>query len=322
MLHTSLCDLLGISAPIIQAPMVQAATWRLASAVSNAGGLGSLSSVLASAERLKTEIGQVREHTNGPFAVNHILNQFDAAAWELTLAARPPVISFALGDPESRIDEAHAAGSLVMQQVVTVGSAARAAERGVDVIIAQGSEAGGNSGLISLFALLPQVVDAVRPIPVVAAGGLADGRGLAAALMLGAQGVNLGTRFLASEEATIHADWKAAILAAGSSDVAKFVEWNAALPPAPGDYFTIPNVIRSQFVRDTQARAEREQFDPAELRGTIFSAVQNERLHELVPMAGQSAGLIHDLPAAGDIVTRIVDEAVAALGHAPEYIHS
>ncbi|HEX5165602.1 MAG TPA: nitronate monooxygenase, partial [Thermomicrobiales bacterium] len=223
MLRTPLCDLLGIDVPIVQAPMIQAATARLAAEVSNAGGLGSLSTVMLPAAKLREEIAQVQERAERPFNVNHIMNQFDPEAWQATLEAWPPVISFALGDPGEYVEQAHAVGSLVMQQVVTVASARRAAERGVDVIIAQGSEAGGNSGLVSTLALVPQVVDAVAPIPVVAAGGIADGRGLAAVLMLGAQGVNMGTRFLASREATIPDGWKQAILDADSSGVGKFV---------------------------------------------------------------------------------------------------
>jgi NAD(P)H-dependent flavin oxidoreductase YrpB (nitropropane dioxygenase family) len=125
MLRTPLCDLLGIEAPIVQAPMVKAATARLAAEVSNAGGLGSLAAALVPAGRLREEIEQTRERTDRPFAVNHILNQFDEEAWEATLKARPPVVSFALGDPGERVEQAHGAGSLGMQQAVTVASARR-----------------------------------------------------------------------------------------------------------------------------------------------------------------------------------------------------
>ena len=313
MLKTPLCDLLGIEVPIVQAPMIQAATARLSAEVSNAGGLGSIACVMLPAARLREEIAQMRERTERPFAVNHILNSFDLEAWEATLEARPPVISFALGDPGEYVDRAHDVGSLVMQQVVTVASARRAAERGVDVIIAQGSEAGGNSGLISTLTLVPQVVDAVGPVPVVAAGGIADGRGLAAAIVLGAQGVNIGTRFLASREATIPDGWKQAILAAESSQVGKFEPWNAAMPPAEGDYFTIPNVIRTTFTTETDARSAEGALDPDALREQLVAAIGQDRLHELAPMAGQSAGLIHDLSGAAEIVERIVREAAAAL---------
>jgi nitronate monooxygenase/enoyl-[acyl-carrier protein] reductase II len=315
MLHTPLCERLGIAHPIIQAPMIAAATWRLASEVSNAGGLGSIGSVMMGADRLREEIRQMRERTERPFAVNHLMTQLDAEAFDATLTARPPVISFALGDPDALVERAHEAGALVMQQVVTVASARRAAERGVDVIIAQGSDAGGNSGLISTLALVPQVVDAVRPIPVVAAGGIADGRGLAAALLLGASGVNMGTRFLASREATIPDGWKQAIVAAESQHVTKFEPFNAAFPPAAGDYFTIPNVIRTPFVE----RVQGQPVDAAAIRAEVVAAIEEGRMHELVAMAGQSAGLIADVSPAAEIVARIVAEAEAALREVQQF---
>jgi enoyl-[acyl-carrier protein] reductase II len=320
MLRTPLCDLLGIDVPIIQAPMIQASTARLAAAASNAGALGSITTVLMPAETLRAEIEQLRERTERPFAVNHIINQFDQRAWEATLEARPPVISFALGDPGDLIDQAHAIGSVVIQQVVTVRSAQRAAERGVDVVIAQGSEAGGNSGLISTLTLVPQVVDAVSPIPVVAAGGIADGRGLAAVLMLGAAGANIGTRFLASRESTAPEGWKAAIVAADSSDVGKFAGWNAAIPPAEGDYFTIPNVIRTSFVEEVQRESTRGPLDGDAVREQIIAAIEARRLHELVPMAGQGSGLIHDIPSAAEIIERIAAQAEEVLGEAGQFI--
>lgn len=320
MLRTPLCDLLGIDVPLIQGPMIQASTARLAAAASNAGALGSIATVLLPVERLREEIAQIQERTDRPYAINHIMNQFDSVAWEATLDARPPVVSFALGDPGELVEQVHAYGGLVLQQVATVRSALTAAERGVDVIIAQGSEAGGNSGLISTLTLVPQVVDAVRPVPVVAAGGIADGRGLAAVLMLGAAGANIGTRFLASRESSAPDGWKQAIVAADSSDVGKFAPFNAAFPPAPGEYFTIPNVIRTPFTEELHRRATGEQIDGQALRGELLAAVRQERLHELLPMAGQAAGLIHDIPSAAEIIARIVAEAEGTLRGAGRFV--
>ena len=146
-------------------------------------------------------------------------------AFALTLDAKPSCISFALADPGTLVQRAHDAGILVLHQVTTVQQARQAAEHGVDVIIAQGSEAGGFGGTVAGLALIPQVVDAVRPIPVIAAGGIADGRGLAAALVLGAQGINMGTRFLAAREASISAGWQQAILVAASEEAVKVEGW-------------------------------------------------------------------------------------------------
>ena len=201
MLKSSLCDLLGIEVPIILAPMGTCTSAEFAAAVSNEGGLGGIGSLFRSTAAVKRDIETVRRLTSRPFAINHIPQALDAEAFHYTLVAKPPVISFALDDPGDMVRQAHNVGSRVMLQVTTVAQAIRAVERGVDVIIAQGGESGGYCGEVSTMTLVPQVVDAVSPIPVVAAGGIFDGRGIAAALTLGAAGVNLGTRFIASTEA-------------------------------------------------------------------------------------------------------------------------
>jgi len=172
MLRTSLCDLLGIDVPIILAGMGAGATSaEFAAAVSNQGGLGSVGSLFRTSDAVKRDIDALPTLTNRKFAINHIPQALDADAFRHTLEARPAVISFALADPGDLIRQAHDVGSLVMVQVTTVAQAIEAAEHGVDVIIAQGSEAGGYGGAISTMALVPQVVDAVSPTPVVAAGG-------------------------------------------------------------------------------------------------------------------------------------------------------
>ena len=200
MLRTPLCDVLGIDVPIILAAMGGATSAEFAAAASNEGALGSIGSLFRTNAAIKRDIDVVKELTNRNFAVNHIPPTLDSDAFRHTLAARPAVISFALGDPGDLVQQAHDAGSKVMIQVTTVAQAIEAAERGADIIIAQGGEAGGYGGIVSTMALVPQVVDVVSPIPVVAAGGIFDGRGIAAALMLGAVGVNIGTRFLATHE--------------------------------------------------------------------------------------------------------------------------
>jgi nitronate monooxygenase/enoyl-[acyl-carrier protein] reductase II len=246
--------------------------------------------------------------------MNHLVPEINETAFALTLAAKPPVISFALGDPGDLVKRAHDAGSLVIHQVTTVFQARQAAERGVDVIIGQGGEAGGYGGAVATLALIPQVVDAVSPIPVVAAGGIADGRGLAAALMLGAVGINLGTRFLASEEAQINPAWKQMIVDAAAEDAVRVEVLNDIMPlPGSVGYGTVLRALRTPFIDTWQGRREEAKRDSERLRDEVLDVFTQGRVHELFPAAGQSAGLIRDILPAGEIVRRIVAEARQAL---------
>jgi len=300
----------------------------LVAAVSNAGALGSLGTGLRPVESLKRELlerpvtslkeelPRIRQLTTRPFAVNITLAQPNEEIFALVLEARPPIISFALGDPGELVKRAHAIGSLVMHQVTTVAQAKRATERGVDVNIAQGGEAGGFGGAVAALPLIPQVVDAVRPIPVVAAGGIADGRGLAAALVLGAQGVNVGTRFLASAEAPISQSWKQAILAAASEDAVKVEIWNDIFPPWSTAYDTVPRAIRTPFIEKWEGHREAATADAARLRGEVISAIQRGNMQDFIPWAGQTAGLVREILPAAEIVRRMVFEAEDALRRA------
>jgi enoyl-[acyl-carrier protein] reductase II len=316
MLRPPICDLIGIDHPIVQAAIWPATSPELVAAVSNAGALGSIGAVFESAESLGAQIKRVRELTDRPFAVNHVVPVLNAAAFELTLEARPAIISFALGDPGDLVERVHSAGALVMHQVHTVAQARRVAGLGVDVIIAQGSEAGGQGPLlgVSTMALIPQVVDAVGSIPVLAAGGIADGRGLAAAFTLGAQGANIGTRFLASEEASAHPEWKRAILESSSEQAARFAEWSAFFPsPGEGAYEVVPRVLGTPFVEEWQGRADDAQKESDRLRAQVVTALREGRAHELVPFSGQTAGMIRDVLPAAEIIRRLIAEAEQAL---------
>ncbi len=316
MIHTQLCDLFGIQYPVIQAGMGVFTSAELVAAVSNAGGLGSFGTGLRPVAALRAELPRIRELTGHPFAVNITLSQPSEDIFALVLESRPPIISFALGDPGELVNRAHAKGSLVMHQVTTVAQAKEAAERKVDVIIAQGAEAGGFSGSVSTMALIPQVVDAVRPVPVVAAGGIADGRGLAAALVLGAQGVNVGTRFLASTEAPISQSWKQAILAAKAEDAVKVEVWNDIFPQSPLAYETVPRAIRTPFIETWRDRRDDARINAERLRGEIMSAVQHGNMHEFIPWTGQTAGMVREVLPAAEIVRRMVAETDEALRRA------
>jgi enoyl-[acyl-carrier protein] reductase II len=193
---------------------------------------------------------------------------------------------------------------------------------GVDVIIAQGSEAGGQ-GLalgVGAMALVPQVAKAVDPIPVLAAGGVADGRGLAAALVLGAQGANVGTRFLPSEEATADEGWKRTILGAKSEDAVRFEAWGDIFPLAGGGaYATVPRVLRTPFVEEWSGRSRVGRKEAERLRDKVLQAIRGRTTHELLPFTGQSAGMVHDVSPAGEIVERMVAEAERALARAEDF---
>ncbi len=313
MLHTTLCDLLGIQAPIIQAGMSRRTSASLTTAVSNAGGLGSLGGWERSPDEMAKELSKIRELTDKPFAVNYVVPDINEESFKLTLEARPAVISFALGDPGEHVKRAHDIGSLVMHQVTTVQQAYQAAERGVDIIIAQGGEAGGIGGAVAAFPLIPQVVDAVGVIPVVAAGGIVDGRGLAAALLLGAVGVNLGTRFLATLEAPIDDDWKRAIVEGGSELSVKMDGWAHA--KVTEEYQTSLRVLRTDFIDRWNQQAD-DGSEEATLRGEFKPDI----VGRLVPVAGESAGLIKDILPAADIVRNMAAEAEKVLKVAGQYL--
>ncbi|HXV93251.1 MAG TPA: nitronate monooxygenase [Pseudonocardia sp.] len=312
MLHTPLCDLLGIEHPVIQAGMGPFTSARLVAAVSDAGGLGSLGAGTRTAAQLHAHVTELRRLTDRPFAINHTVSNLDEEAFEVTLAARPAVVSFALSDPGELVERAHRAGAVVVHQVTTVAQARAAAANGVDVVIAQGGEAGGFGGRVAALVLVPQVVRAVHPVPVVASGGIADGHGLAAALCLGAQGVNIGTRFLVTPEAPVDDAWKEAVLAADAADPVKVDLFGEVLPGIGGGYRTVPRALPSPFTRRLENPEEvRDRVD--ELRDEVATAIGQGRLGELVPFCGQTAGMISELVPAGEVVRRIVAEAERVL---------
>ena len=314
MLKTPLCDVLGIDVPIILAPMGSCTSAELAAAVSNEGGLGGIGSLFRTTAAIKRDIDVVKTLTNRHFAVNHIPQMLDREAFEHTLQARPAVISFALGDPGDLVQQAHDAGAYVMLQVTTVAQARQAAERGVDVIIAQGWESGGYCGDVSTMALVPQVVDAVSPIPVVAAGGIFDGRGIAAALMLGAAGVNIGTRFIASQESPASNTWKQAIVGAKSEDSFKAEVLNDITPlPGTAGFGTVLRSLHTPFLDEWSAKREEARRESESLKRQVFITHQAGRQHDTLLTAGQTAGGIGEVLPVAEIMRRLVAETEAAL---------
>jgi enoyl-[acyl-carrier protein] reductase II len=322
MIHTNVCDLLGIDTPIIQAGMGPFTCAELAAAVSNAGGLGSLGATARSAAGFRSELERTRDLTNRSFALNFTLAPFppNEEAFATAIEARPRLISFAMGDPGDHARRAHDAGCLVMHQVTTRKQAEQAVACGADVIVAQGSEAGGFGGFVSGLALVPQVVDVAGSIPVMAAGGIADGRGLAAALMLGAQGINIGTRFLTSVEAPIADDWKKALLTADSEETLKFDVWHEVFPPTGGAYEVAPRMLSSPFALEWQGRHDDARSNAKELQAEIIGAISSGELGRLFPFAGQTVGMINEILPAAEITQRIVAQAEALLRQAAQIL--
>jgi NAD(P)H-dependent flavin oxidoreductase YrpB (nitropropane dioxygenase family) len=233
----------------------------LATAVSNAGGLGLVSFGVNPPELLRALIRRLRELTARPFGVNMILQFPVDEHVRVCLEEKVPVLSFFWGDPSRFVAPAHAAGLKVIDQVGSVDAARRSAQAGVDIIIAQGVEAGGHiAGQLSTMALVPAVVDAIAPTPVVAAGGIADGRGVVAALALGAEGVALGTRFLATPEANIHAAYQQKVLHSNGEDTVRTTLFGYGWPNAP--HRTLRTAFVDQWLSQEARGSEQRPDEP------------------------------------------------------------
>ena len=318
MIHTNLCDLLGITHPVISAPMTGTATAALAAAVSNAGGFGLIGGSGGDANWLRAQIRAARALTDKPFGIGFvsIYPGLDALV-QVALAERVAAIAHSFLDPPPYVAAAHAAGITVIAQVQSVAQAVAAARAGVDAIAAQGTEAGGHTGTQSAtMPLVPAVVDAVGSVPVIAAGGIADGRGLTAALMLGAGGVWMGTRFLASREWAGDAWGQARVIAAGTDDTALTRVYDLAMGrPFPPAYPA--RAIRNDFITAWHDRDAEIIARSAALRAEVQRAEQAGDAEIAEVLAGNAAGLIHAVEPAGDIVRRIVAEAEAILRTRP-----
>ncbi|MHB8612719.1 MAG: NAD(P)H-dependent flavin oxidoreductase [Candidatus Dormibacteraceae bacterium] len=309
-LHTPVCDFLGIDVPILQAGMSRYTSPELVAAVSNAGGLGIIGGLGRAPDELRSEIRRVRELTSRPFGVNHVLCRLEAAAFQVTLAQRVPVLSLAWGRAEELTYQAHEAGIKVVHMVGTPEEAGLVARDGADVIVAQGTEGGGHVGMMSTLSLVPQVVDVVGSVPVLAAGGIADGRGLAAVLMLGAQGALIGTRFLATPEAHGRGHSKDVILnARGSQTLASTFFDDVMKEVWPG---AMVRSIKLSLLEEWAGRQQEWALAADQLRPSLEAALA---AGDFV-LAGESAGLVHDIAPAGELVSRIAQHAKELLAQA------
>jgi nitronate monooxygenase len=308
--RTRLCDLFGIDVPILNAPMGGGdAPGRLAAAVSNAGGLGLVGgTAMGGVDWVVEQVRVARDLTDRPFGVGFI-SHFPNTADLMQAALREgvKVIAHSFADPAPFVAAAHDAGALVLCQVRTVEAARRCAEVGVDVVTAQGTEAGGHTGIMSTFPLVPAVADAVAPLPVVAAGGIGDGRGIAAAMMLGAEGVWLGTRFLATEECGVSDAYKSRVVDAdgGNTVLSKVFDIPTRMPWPNGVY---GRALRTDFAEQWVGRE-------AELQQTVDAAGGPPRRFdpdtdpEGATWAGEAATFVTARQSAGDVVRELAADA-------------
>lgn len=317
-MKTLVTEMLGIRHPLVLAPMTGTATAPLAAAVSEAGGLGMVGTMAQGAEWLAQQVDDIRRSTDRPFGIGFIQWVIDRhpEMWDEALKLRPHAISLSFGAPEVYIEKAKMAGISVLYQAQTVELARRAARAGADIIVAQGTEAGGHTGGVSTLPLVPAVVDAVHPVPVIAAGGIADGRGVAAALMLGAEGVWMGTRFVASAEALAHANAKQRIVAARSDETVLTHVFDIVQGSAWPDEFAgraIQNTFTDRWHHNEAAlQASLEGERPA------IAAAQAAGEMNIAPLyAGEASGLIQNVAPAGEIIREIFDEAEAILRRRP-----
>ena len=301
MIHTVINELLNIDYPIIQGGMAWIADAVLASAVSNAGGLGVIASGYASEDWIREEIRKTRLLTKRPFALNiMLLNPEAEMIGKVAMEEGVEVIITGAGSPGKYISSWKSCGIKVIPVIPSVSIARRMENMGADAVIAEGGEAGGHIGELSTMALIPQVVDAVN-IPVIAAGGIGDGRGLAAVLMLGALGVQIGTRFLVAYECNISRAYKEKILHA--KDTSTMVTGRATGHPV--------RVIKNQLAREFQ-RLEKRNASPEEYeelgQGSLYKAVREGDMEMGSIMAGQIAGLVQREQSCREIIADIFQQ--------------
>lgn len=329
-LHTALCSELGIAHPVVQAPVGSVSTPALAAAVADAGGLGMLAMSWREADAIRDAYTAAASATDGVVGVNVVLDESTgvlspSACLDACLDAGASVVSFSFGDAGPYIDRVHEAGGTALVTVASAAEARTAVDAGADIVVAQGREAGGHvQSDVTTFALLPRVADAVD-VPVVAAGGLGDGRGLAAALTLGADGGWFGTRFVAAEESGAHESYREGIVDAPETATRLTDLFDRGWPDQPHRVLETDEV-RRQIGRDSDDVDDAN--DPEQI-AQMPDCEPINRLADMPPLdgmtgdvealphyAGQSAGLTQDVRPASEVVSRLVSGARAALADA------
>ncbi|PRX27454.1 enoyl-[acyl-carrier protein] reductase II [Orenia metallireducens] len=302
MIKTELCKLLDIEHPIIQGGMAWIATGELAAAVSQAGGLGIIGAGNAPAEIVREEIKKVKKVTDKPFGVNvMLLSPYVDEVIEVVIEEKVPVVTTGAGNPGKYIDALKDAGTKIIPVVPSVALAKRMARLGVDAIIAEGSEAGGHIGELTTMPLIPQIARSVD-LPVIAAGGVADGYGLAAVLSLGAVGAQVGTRFICAKECTVHENYKKAILKARDRDA--IVTARSTGHPVRN----LKNKLTRQIESMEQEGVPKEEIEKLGI-GRLQRAVIDGDVDEGTVMAGQVAAMVSKVEPAKDIIVDIIEGA-------------
>lgn len=311
MIRTPVCDLLGIQHPILQGGMAWVSTPELVVAVSEAGALGIIGAGNAPPDLIETYVRQVKERTQKPYGLNiPMFSPFAQDMADLCVRERVPVVTTGAGNPSAIIPQLKRAGIIVIPVVASVALAKRLERAGADGLVAEGSESGGHIGDVNTFPLVPQVVDAVR-IPVVAAGGIADGRGLVAALALGAAGIQMGTRFICTTECQVHPNYKDMVAKAG--DRATITTGHSLGHPVRA----LRNPMTRKFEEmEKQALTEEQLIDFG--TGKLKRAVVDGDVMEGSFMAGQSCGLVNDIVPCAELIQRVMAEAEAVLSRLPQ----
>ena len=313
MLKTPLCDLLGIEKPVFQGGMAWIADASLAAAVSEAGGLGIIAAMNANADWLRDQIHELRRRTDKPFGVNVMLmSPFADEVAQVVIDEKVPVVVTGAGNPRKYMPAWIEAGVKVVPVVASVALAKLVARAGATAVVAEGTESGGHIGELTTMVLVPQVVDAVD-IPVLAAGGIADGRGVAAAFMLGAQGVQVGTRFLVAEECTVAEPYKELVLKA--KDISTRATGRSTGHPV--------RALKTRFTNE-YAKLEAEGADPDKLAefgtGALRRAAKEGDVERGSFLCGQVAGMVRERQSAADIVDDLVSDGEKVLGEAGAWV--
>ena len=306
-MKTEITALLGTEYPIIQGGMAWVAEHHLAAAVSEAGGLGIIGAANAPADWVREQIHKVRELTKKPFGVNVMLmSPYAEEVAKVIAEEKVPVVTTGAGNPEKYMELWKRAGTKVIPVVASTALAKRMERCGADAVIAEGCESGGHVGETTTMALVPQVVDAVEKIPVIAAGGIGDGRGIAAAFMLGAKGVQMGTAFVATKESQVHENYKQCIIKA--KDIDTRVTGRTTGHPV--------RALRNQMTKEyLKKEAEGASFEELELLtlGSLRRAVQEGDTRNGSMMAGQIAGLVKEELSCKELIDKLVKETDALM---------